>query len=166
MSQQQLNHRGYPVNGGRKKPGPKPGSTRKSALLQKVDWVEKDLARRVRESEYGWTADQIHSAFITGCNKLGATDYYAVRAGLGTRVISSWRCKWESRFGLRSCPVQMQHRSRKGGEQIYEGILKSWTRFDEIVRQALDDGGERRLLFLGNMDETSMGLLREHAHCQ
>eukprot|EP00392_Amoebophrya_sp_AT5.2_P018211 g18697.t1 len=153
----QLNARGFLVNGGRKKPGPKPGTARKTALAKKAEHCEKDLARRIRASDYGWTADQIQGDFISNMHLVGGGAYYAVKAGLGHKKTRSWMTKFQDRFGLRQCNVQMQYKSRKGGEVIYDSILKAWGRFDQVVAEAISDGGEKRLLFLGNMDETSMG---------
>jgi hypothetical protein len=155
------NIRGFDVNGGRKKKGPAdPESSRRTPLQKAVNRAEATVAHLVRNSVEGLNGDQICAHFVRECKREGAKKYYAVRHGVGSSAMRSWRWKFEERWGLRNYVVNLLHASRKSNQSIYNNIMGSWQKFDEVVEAAVASGGDRRYIHIVNMDETGLRAAR------
>lgn len=151
------NIRGYELNVGVKKRGPKtPATSRKTPLLQRVEMLERSIAAAIRASTHGWTNDEVEWAFYRGCQRHNCMSYYAARAGPNTKSMSSWRSKMFKRHGLKNATLRLVYKSRKNDESVYQGILKSWARFKALIDELVQGGAKREWIVLVNLDETGM----------
>lgn len=139
------------------KRGPKqPTTTRKTGKKLKLEEAENQLQQEMRGSSKGWTADRICGRFAELMRQKGYEDYYAVRHGVGSTAMRSWRWKFCSRWGLENTTCKQMFKARKAGEEVMPAIVASWTKFHALLDRVVQEGGLRKYTFIMNMDETAM----------
>eukprot|EP00392_Amoebophrya_sp_AT5.2_P018109 g18576.t1 len=150
----QTNFRGYQTV---RRPGPAPGTTRRSGTLQIVDELEKKLAEDMRADPQPWTSDKVIREMQQRLQARGVTDYYLCRHEIGSDTANSWRRKFFGRFGIGLHNVVSRFRATRGGFERRVELFTAWRNWraaeEELLRQGDSNEAE---IFYCNMDETSM----------
>lgn len=154
----QTNVRGYELlpptrrglGGGNRRAGTEQGRLVEEAEKETAAWL------RGRSGTIG-TDDIVLQAQRT-MRRMGVTDYYLLRAGLGSATASSWVQRFRERWGIARVPLNTRFRARRGGFDIAQQVMRGWDTYFLLLERLEEEVGnaDELELTLFSFDETNL----------